>query len=50
MATQMTISIEGTTPMLEGEIMPTWGTKSTPASPALAAEVTKTSVLIITGS
>ncbi|GGU05309.1 hypothetical protein GCM10010208_31780 [Actinomadura livida] len=37
-ATATTSSIDGTTPSSEGEMMPTTGTYSAPAMPAMAAE------------
>ncbi len=39
-ATQITISIDGTIPSRAGEMMPTTGTNSAPASPAMPAAST----------
>ena len=48
-ATQITISMDGTTSIEAGEMMPTCGTNSAPANPAIAADRAKVSVLIVTG-
>ncbi|MNG26441.1 hypothetical protein D3C84_1114380 [compost metagenome] len=40
-ATHNTISIDGTIPIMEGDIMPTWSTNSMPARPASAPEIAK---------
>ena len=47
MATQSTISMDGTTPRFAGEVMPTCGTNNAPATPDIAAAMAKTTALII---
>ena len=49
-ATQMTISIDGTIPSSAGEMIPTTGTNSAPARPAMPAASTYATSLMRAGS
>ena len=48
-ATQMIISMDGSTPILAGVMMPTWPTYSAPAIPARTADTVKTKSLKAAG-
>ena len=49
-ATQMAISMDGTMPIMVGEMIPTCGVNSAPATPAMPADSENTSVFSTAGS